>query len=439
VRLERHVAKLTQLVGAMLDDKHSAPKIVPPSLKALFSGQRADAIHQLDDAWALGDSGTHAMEEAVDLCLNDAIVADTAERKDVERIVGEAVLSAWSKKHSAAEVVRRICAALRETPAKHTVFLPLVNLRFRDNPIEIGCVSFCSPSADAILTAKARLSARVGDTRWAKVLAQWDTAASFAVVSVCTHRTSTQATAERYVEEALHYIRCYRATTGVDRHSSIGLVGSCAGDMLVCATFVDGDEKDSVLQAQHRGALMPVDLGARDQETMEQLWGLEGLSSALSILRWQRRQPAQEMANRLTMALHWCGQARLVEQASLRVVYYCTAMEALLLKRGDCIRSGLAKRLGWLLERWSRDRCMDIGTIAPSPDWGRAEIERWAKKMYDVRSAVAHGGELFLDPSEQRASKNWPFLTLAALAAVADHLEDWPTLDEMVRELEGAG
>lgn len=200
---------------------------------------------------------------------------------------------------------------------------------------------------------------------------------------------SMRVTAER-LERVVLLVAAY--TVGrreLHRRFSSGILGKDVTDL-----FMAGGLRNLSTKTLRATVTKPFDL---DSAVVRRLssFGLDALAGCLV-------EPPNESLSRVGRALSWLWESRLDRHLSAAFVKTTIGFETLFVfDASENPRRTIAERLAFLLGRTPEQR---------------AEIAKFAKVLYDDRSAVVHGGNRQISGSEQSLERADRVLLLASLA-----------------------
>ncbi len=426
---------LGELVGKILTNVSPLAERNQTVSQAIADTGWLPHLRQLNETWALNEDGAMHFEEVLDALLQDSWVQDTYALRELERILTKQVIGAHENHLSGRVAAEKLVLTLAVGPHPFAVLYLVDYLRLGPGPLEVGPVTFFSSDAPEMSKWDRLLHEMPGDRSSEDDV--WAGATTCAEVKVETAPGSQWEVAELYIEDVLDYLRCYVAVILPDDVCQFGIRGKVQAGVVAGMAFDEQDNR-AHWSLQRRGAVIPVEIAASEVQDMRDDWGLDGIGDTFSTPRWERQRVPQEMKQRLTLAIYWAARARQHALPILRLVDYSTAMETLLLKRGEeSIRGKFANRLEYVLSKWCHRRGSTTHDLIERnrPLSDIDSIERWAKEMYDERSACIHGGRLNMKPKvEQRARHWWAFVALAAIGTVADNIDRWKSFDDFERD-----
>ena len=309
--------------------------------------------------------------------------------------------------------------------AQFHVFAPLQGIELVGEPLKLGRMKLHGRTSPAIADVTRKLpKAWQEDGVGISPMGQcWTDASAYLEAEVKAVQGSQQTVAAAYMEDALDYLRAYAERTAYHPLDfAFGMFGGAGAGVVTTASFSAKGQLvgmgPSPLVPGH-----PVILGPADVDMMRRYWGYDGVDRLLGMPLDEREDEAHEMPRRLTLALRWLGRAQQTPNFAIKAVSYWTALETLLVPESEGIRGLMATRLSWLLDEYW-----------PHLKWPRDRLGRWSKSVaYDIRCRVIHGGEVRLGGSKRREVMGLGTFALAAIGVIADNLEQWPTIQALVR------
>lgn len=310
---------------------------------------------------------------------------------ETERLIGQLVVRAGEGQQEPSELeedqIRKVVDKwLRgfETPSEVAAYYTVIGNLIMEAPVKVGRITL-SPLDDeareTLLSSCSRVIGRMADTEEVKEQFKRHVAGAFQVgqgrvvaqgtVSRAEPRRAQEIFRER-VREVLHVLRFF----GYFIHPPsqrllLDLIGRVYLGQNVFLRLVP-DNRISLTFAQAKDP-RPYELTGKQLQHLKKI-GLPLMGDILA----KEEDDRAPLENSCVNAITWISRALEDDVADSRFLKLCIAMESLLLRRSDQpFRQIMAERVAFLLGQGLA---------------GRLGIVRDVKKIYDVRSAIAHEG-----------------------------------------------
>ncbi len=396
-------------------------------------GGAGDCLPSLESGYHpmlfLVNEGCEASEQIVSTLSEIPILKDKVGiRRIREELDALIVYASWSgcDEKTLKEVVRAVLVELGESIQHYQVIVPIENLALSGmDTLEVGQVTFCSTESswggvqsDIITSifsgAIEEQRAPLEDYFHKRLEPVFAKQRCFAKIVVEAEIGHAKELAYKRLNDSLNLLRCYtHMFCSREMRVHIGMNGE--GKLTQRPVLVLPKAGTRWAMSDDAvGSLNPFFIRADQVAALSSEFAFDKLKAILASSSNDRNM----VQNSIVAAVSWFGRSADCDNPLLKVLFCAIGFETLFLGEGNKqggLRESFAITLAFLLES--------------KPD-DRRRLYRWARKLYRVRSEVAHKGNSETgDISQDEIAWN----AARALAVVARNADEWDT-HEKIRE-----
>lgn len=384
--------------------------------------QIAPGVSDPDD-WPtlhVGAEGRSTYLDAVRECRKDPTIWDQVSERYVEDALDRLIIRVYGDRTTGAadDLARRLLKEIRESITEHTLYIPLSNLflNFAEQ-LTLGEVTLIrSPCATSEILDRcetARIAIGMDDAARSerdehdrevldKACAPYPTCAR---TTVLAEAEMAPTAAENRVTEVLNVLRCFIPM--FFRRGSYPHVGIAGVVSRSIKNSISLTGNGYTFRMTPVGAVYPFVLKDTSMAHLRRVGQYDRFHGML------RRSERTDLEQAVLAAAQWIGSGVDTEEPAKVILHHVIGLETLLLKgERDGIADKVALRVAHL--RGGKD---------PLEHYTRA------KKLYDLRCQVAHGGYTVFSPSDVAELES---VALGCLLRVAHQTKAWQTRDQLV-------
>lgn len=375
------------------------------------------------------DDGVTARSELLDETRNDETVGTKVSPKVISREIDNLISNLFFREDTrqpVLEEVRSFVQMLRGKVKPTIVYLAVENLFLKD----LHCITFgeveliimdhalpeIAENAWNVLDGsshtpeeKRNLKVRITGI----ILNSYQKHPTCAKITVDSERSHSDELAQERIEATLNVLRCYtHLLFRRDLRPYFGLVGAVRRFNRQAFSFSEGGFEYGMAA---QGALDRFVVEPSTVEHLRQHCALDILGSILATPHKARTRLQQAIFT----AAQWIGSGIIEPEPIQQVLHFTIAIEGLVHgQKGEGIADAVASRVAHLLSPMVSDT---------------RQLYRDAKRLYSLRSSIAHTGVGAVDPDDV-AMLEW--VAVHCLIAMAERSHEWKSQDELVAWVE---
>lgn len=324
------------------------------------------------------------------------------------------------------ERIRQLIQSLRDSLQKWTIYIPLDGIVLKGlDSIEVGrTIIHSNASKSSLLRSQMLDSVDSKDAAdEAKLNCEliiqrcYDDAFlsdnSLAEVVIEAEQSRAHELAAYEIEMALNLLRCYTSVIhSGDLRPKMSLPESAESGVRICV-MLESEKNEYRIESRYVNTAGTYDLSESNILHLRDYCAFNELCEALK----KNSPDRSELENVLVTAIRWLGQGVASSEQPEKVLCYAIALERMMTSDNEehiDISDRLARRLAFLLGD-TYDR--------------RYEIWILAKRLYGLRSKVAHAGRTDFATNDIKLLERY---ALSALIKLGLHLSEWDTHQDFI-------